>query len=155
MLKDELQEIIKKANLHADRLQAALVKVKTFEISLVEKFSMDQVAYTDMLTQRFASLQDTIGSRIFPRILRLAQEDALTFLDKLHRLEKIHYLSKGSDWWISLRELRNLSTHDYPLEQETAEANLRLLIVRSEELLEYWQELKEKIGGLTSVTQVF
>jgi hypothetical protein len=146
MLKDELQDIIQKANIHADRLKAALKKVKTFDLSQIDQFSMDQTAYTDMLTQRFASLQDTIGSRIFPRILKLNQEDALTFLDKLLRLEKIHYLPKGSDWWISLRELRNQTTHDDPLEREVTEANLHILLLRSEELLEYWDELRNKIS---------
>ena len=41
-----------------------------------------------MMTTRFGKLQDIIGSKIFPLILNLLEEDAVAFIDKLNKPNK-------------------------------------------------------------------
>ena len=79
--------------------------------------AIEDVAFLDLLTTRFGKLQDVIGAKIFPFILDILGEDASTFRDKLNRLEKLGII-KSANWWMQLREIRNLITHDYPDDYE-------------------------------------
>ncbi len=69
----------------------------------------------DQFVLRFTKLQDTLGSRLFPALLEHLQEpyEDRPMLDKLHRLEKLGYLTKLDDWQ-ALRVIRNRFAHDYP-----------------------------------------
>jgi uncharacterized protein with HEPN domain len=142
------------ANIHFDRLQKALHEVKKWTpltASQLEKLNYNQIAFLDMMTTRFGKLQDIIGARIFPLILEILGEDAPAFIDKLNCLEKLNYLP-NADWWMSLREIRNQITHDYPNNYELLSQHCNLSIKKTEELLDYWDSLKLKIKNLTAHT---
>jgi hypothetical protein len=83
------------------------------------------IAILDQMLFRFGRLQDAIGQRLLPAILRAGQEwrDDETFLDKLHRLEKLGAIPSASDW-VQLRDLRNNAMHEYPDHPELNAANL-------------------------------
>jgi len=68
----------------------------------------------DQLILRFAKLQDTMGSRLFPAVLEALQEgyEDRPMIDKLHRLEKLGYLG-SAELWHGLRVIRNRFAHDY------------------------------------------
>lgn len=76
--------------------------------------ALDQIAY------RFAKLQDTMGEKVMPLILELAQEPVpanATFAEKLNRLERIGAIP-SADEWKKFRVVRNALAHDYPDDPE-------------------------------------
>jgi hypothetical protein len=75
----------------------------------------EQISHTDQLIYRFSQLQDTLGGKLFPMIIRgLGEnEEHLPFIDILNRLEKLEII-ESTDRWLSLREVRNQVTHEYP-----------------------------------------
>jgi hypothetical protein len=94
---------------------------------------------------RFAQLQDLIGSKIFPFILETVGEfDVMTYIDKLHRLEKLGYLH-DTFWWQDLRILRNNIAHDYLEETETLVKYFSEFIIQAQRLLDYLKTLDEKL----------
>ena len=100
-----------------------------------------------MMTTRFGKLQDIIGSKIFPIILNLLEEEAVAFIDKLNKLEKLGYID-DANWWIELREIRNKIAHDYPDDHDLICSHLCVFILKAAELIEFWQKLKTKIARL-------
>jgi hypothetical protein len=84
----------------------------------------EQVSRTDQLIYRFSQLQDTIGNKLFPLILEGLGEYTpnMPFIDILNTLEKLSII-EGAEQWLSLREIRNLVTHEYSgNEQEMVDA---------------------------------
>jgi len=70
---------------------------------------LDQFAY------RYTRLQDDMGARLLPAILRALGEDIapMPALDRFARLEQLGWLPSAEDWNV-LRKIRNQFTHDYP-----------------------------------------
>ncbi|MHB9019204.1 MAG: hypothetical protein ACYC3O_13670 [Burkholderiales bacterium] len=82
---------------------------------------LDQIAY------RFTKLQDSMGEKILPLILVLAQEPILssaTFAEKLNRLERLGAIPSVEEWK-KLRVARNAITHEYPDDPE-----MRLIAIK-------------------------
>ncbi|MBA3239026.1 MAG: hypothetical protein H0T62_11860 [Parachlamydiaceae bacterium] len=82
---------------------------------------------------------------MFPLLLQLLEgnDGTLSFLDRLHHLEKLNLLSNAK-WWLKLRDLRNHLTHDYPEEPQTMAENINQAVAASEELVKYWHSLRTK-----------
>lgn len=145
-----LNDYIKMAEIHAIKLKGALDEATNMQSSLTSsllpKLVLSQVAFLDMLNLRFSKLQDLIGSKIFPITLDLLKEDALTFIDKLNKLERLGFLTGhfNANWWLSLREIRNQLSHDYPDDYELIASHLSILLVKATELLDFWKFFKEK-----------
>jgi hypothetical protein len=97
---------------------------------------------------RFTKLQDVLGAKVFPRILTRLGEDvrSMAFIDVLSRLEALGFID-SADTWLSLREQRNRLSHDYPDDPDILAAELNSALGASEVLLEYWQNLQERIGN--------
>jgi len=100
-----------------------------------------------MMTTRFGKLQDIIGSKIFPLILNLLEEDAVAFIDKLNKLEKLGYI-EDANWWIELREIRNKIAHYYPDDHDLICSHISVATIKAAGLIEFWQKLKTKIVRL-------
>jgi len=103
---------------HRHHLRHALQAVqRTLPLSAADLQAMDDEAVQDwdQLILRFAKLQDTMGSRLFPAVLEALQEgyEDRPMIDKLHRLEKLGYLGSAEQWH-GLRVIRNRFAHDYP-----------------------------------------
>lgn len=77
----------------------------------------DVVEHIDQMIFRFMKIQDGIGRRLIPLIVEAIEADTseLTFIDKLHRLEKFGLMESGE--WNIYRKIRNDLTHTYPEEQ--------------------------------------
>ncbi len=80
--------------------------------------SEEEISHTDQLIYRFSQLQDTLGEKVFPLIIKGLWENSakLPFIDILNRLEKLEII-ESAEKWISLRETRNLVTREYPENQ--------------------------------------
>lgn len=74
------------------------------------------VATLDQFAYRFVRLQDTLGGRVFRRLLvehfGEPYEDS-SLRDVLDRLEKLGALA-SADRWGEIRAMRNALAHDYP-----------------------------------------
>ncbi|NBY63222.1 MAG: hypothetical protein EBQ70_03605 [Betaproteobacteria bacterium] len=66
----------------------------------------------DAFVARFGRLQDRLGGKLLPNLLRLNMEKVGSQLDNLILAEKLGWLSSTDDW-IELRGLRNLLIHEY------------------------------------------
>jgi len=92
---------------------------------------LDQFAY------RYTRLQDDMGARLFPAVLRALGEEiaAMPVLDRLNRLEQLGWLPAAEEW-IDLRHIRNEFTHDYPETTGERFSRLQLATQAARRLLE-------------------
>lgn len=66
----------------------------------------------DAFVSRFSRLQDTLGDKLIPAMLRASLEATGTQLDNLLRAEKLAWLP-SAERRIELRMLRNRLVHEY------------------------------------------
>lgn len=76
---------------------------------------------------RYSRLQDTLGDRLFPRLLALVGQRGGTLIDRLNQLERLGLLSDAQSW-LAWRNLRNRLVHEYM--DEAAEFADALLVAR-------------------------
>lgn len=148
--KEFLKSFSEIADIQAKRLQTAIQQVKPllpFTSTSFKDLDNEHLAYLDMLTTRFSKLQDILGRKIFTLILEILGEEAPAFIDKLNKLEKLGFIEEAH-WWITLREMRNQLTHDYPNNYETLATHVNAFIEQAEALCTYWTTLKTKLTTL-------
>lgn len=61
---------------------------------------------------RFSRLQDTLGDKLIPTLLRALGEPVGVALDNLDRAERLGWLA-SADEWMAARRLRNQMIHEY------------------------------------------
>lgn len=66
----------------------------------------------DAFVSRFGRLQDTVGDKLVPAMLKANVERLGSQLDNLLRAEKLGWIASAEEW-IRLRELRNRLIHEY------------------------------------------
>ncbi len=103
------------ARLHALKIDTAWVK------SLDE--SDENSEMLDAFVSRYSRLQDTLGDKLLPALLRASLEKTGAQLDNLLLAEKLNWI-ESTESWIELRELRNRMVHEY---METVDALLEAL----------------------------
>ncbi len=119
---DKLKNTLETCNTHRERMLYALSgleKIFPVDPDNMKNLTPDQISLTDQLIYRFSQLQDTIGNKLFPLIIEGLGEDVRNkpFIDILNRLEKLTIID-SVDKWLSLREIRNIVTHEYPDNEE-------------------------------------
>lgn len=85
-------------------------------------FSREQAAKLDndielaerveAFVSRFGRLQDTLGSKLIPELLRVLGEPIGAMIDNLDRAERFGWVS-STEAWLSARQLRNQMVHEY------------------------------------------
>ncbi len=144
------QEILRSnigiCDIHAERLQSALEHLKhlfPIQPSSLKNLHDQDLSFLELLTSRFAKLQDAIGQKIFPKLLEILEEDTegQSFLDLLNKLEKLEIL-ESVEFWSELRKIRNSIAHEYPDNPELMAENLNQAVQASFKLLDYWVFLK-------------
>jgi hypothetical protein len=136
--KDSLDEKLYECNMHKKRLQSARTKLKPLMPLTLEVYEdMDDIfsMVIDQMIFRFSKLQDTLGDKVFSKLLELSGEDVkkMTFLDKLNRLEELEILTKES--WMHLREYRNEIAHEYSFNQDEVVDSINLIYEKSDVLI--------------------
>lgn len=66
----------------------------------------------EAFTSRFCRLQDTLGDKLLPALLKALGEPDRALLINLEKAEKFGWL-ESSEQWIALRQLRNQMIHEY------------------------------------------
>jgi len=108
-VKDEL-------DIHFKRIDMILPEIKSylpFENDYFE--DIEKIKAIDSFIYRFIKIQDKMGDKFFPAILRELEEykSNMALIDILNKMEQLE-LIKSSDNWIDYRKLRNNLTHEYP-----------------------------------------
>jgi uncharacterized protein YutE (UPF0331/DUF86 family) len=76
----------------------------------------------DAFVARFGRLQDNLGDKLMPELMRQMLETPKSAIDNLNRMEKLGLLASMVDW-VEARNLRNRLVHEYVDDnQEFAEA---------------------------------
>jgi hypothetical protein len=118
LILERLNSSLQKCSMHLNRLHYASSQVyKFFPLTSATYFTLSEatIGNFDQLIFRFTKLQDEIGNNTFRLLLEYLQEDIADkpFRDILNILERLNII-ESSDTWLSLRELRNDLTHEYP-----------------------------------------
>lgn len=114
----ECNEILKVADIHVTRINSALKHIQhlfPMNVQLLENLSEEDLAWIDLLINRFGKLQDIIGTKLIDFFLEAQQEnvDGLTTLDKINKLERLG-LIEDAELWKEMRRTRNHIAHEYP-----------------------------------------
>ena len=104
----------------AGRLQALKIDISWVK-SLEENDENSEML--DAFVARYSRLQDTLGDKLLPALLRASLEKTGSQLDNLLRAEKLGWI-ESTESWVELRELRNRLVHEY---METASDMLEAL----------------------------
>ena len=96
----------------------------------------------DAFVARFGRLQDTLGDKLIPALLRHLLENPGSNLDNLNRMEKLGLLSSVDDW-IEARNLRNRLIHEYMNDPEEFAAALH----RAHQLVGLLDDTYAKVTG--------
>lgn len=76
------------------------------------KSNLDESERADAFAARFGRLQDTLGDKLLPELLRELAEPVGPAIDNLDRAEKLGLLRSADDW-LAARKLRNRMVHEY------------------------------------------
>ena len=113
-----LESALEIAQIHAKMLTYASKRLSSiFPMTPQKVVSLtdEELLLLELLTSRFAKLQDFMGTKLFTFFLESQGElaEQMTFLDKIHKLEKLNVIQKAEDWMI-MRQVRNHLSHEYP-----------------------------------------
>lgn len=72
----------------------------------------DLAERVEAFVSRFGRLQDTVGDKLLPLLLRALGEKTTAVIDNLDRAERLGLL-KSADEWMVMRSLRNQMVHEY------------------------------------------
>lgn len=150
--KNILMSYVQVCETHANRLQDAIIDTShlvPFTIDNISTLNKLDAALLEVITSRFAKLQDTCGQKIFPLVLTCSGEDVAdkTFVDILNLFEKFGFI-EDANFWIDLRRTRNTVAHEYPDNLEKLVIDMDDVYSQSKKLLKYWETLKTKINNL-------
>jgi uncharacterized protein YutE (UPF0331/DUF86 family) len=145
----ELGEMIKIADVHAERIKMALAELEQllpFNADKVELLAKDKLLLTDLLVHRFGKLQDLLGNKIINEFLKFIDEYAanLSMLDKIYKLERLEII-EDAELWKEMRKVRNHITHEYPDHPDFTAADLNKIIELAPHLLKILDNIKIRI----------
>lgn len=142
-----LQQVLETCRLHESGLRdalddlalRALCSADLAALGKQDRRLLDQFAY------RYLRLQDDMGARLMPAVLRALGEEvaSLAALDRFARLEQLGWLP-SADEWSDLRRVRNEFAHDYPETIDERFARLQLAIASAQRALEIWTGFQDK-----------
>lgn len=127
-------EAIRSYKLLIDTLSA---KKDIFNGSVFVTLVPEEKALFDAYLKRFASIQDFLGSKIFPLLLEISGIVTAKMSEVLIQMEKEEIID-NLDNWIELREKRNNLEHDYPDDLEDALRDLRFCVDSLSRLESYY-----------------
>lgn len=95
--------------LFTSKINANWVRQLEYDDDLAERL--------DAFVSRFGRLQDTLGDKLLPSLLRLLAEKTGSALDNLNKAEKLGLLASVIQW-LDVRNLRNKLIHEYMQDAE-------------------------------------
>lgn len=153
MKNELLDSTLRIADLHSKRLKYAMEKlVPSFPISgdHFSRLSDTEIPIFELFSSRFTKLQDLMGAKLFGLVLEEAKEpgEFVTFLDKLHKLEKLGVIPDSQEWLL-LREIRNHLSHEYPENPEINAKYFNMAYEKANYLIECLERIKVFLDKLS------
>jgi hypothetical protein len=142
-----LEQVTKELDIHFSRIDAVLAELKSYLPLKVSDFQeIEKIKTIDFFIYRFTKVQDRMGEKLFPIILKELHEykSSMSLIDVLHRLEKLELLD-SSDTWIDYRKLRNTLTHEYPDNEDEMIESITLAIEVYENLKEIYSKMLDRV----------
>jgi hypothetical protein len=138
-VREILKKRLEKLNKHYEALKEYHNYIKNIDQSLFDRYqfhtlSVEERGVLEAYLKRFASIQDYLGSKIFPYLLNISgitfskMSEALTLIEKEGIID--------FDEWITFREIRNELEHDYPDDLDEALKDLKFCIDNFEKMEE-------------------
>lgn len=112
----------------------------------LENLAKEDRRLLDQFAYRYTRLQDDMGARLIPAVLRTLGEEVsgMAMIDRLNRLEQLSWLP-SADEWAGLRIIRNEFTHDYPEKAEDRQERLLLAMTSARRLTEILAGFEENV----------
>ncbi len=133
---------------HADALLEAMqdMQLRALTPDDYTHLNKDDRRLLDQFAYRYTRLQDDMGARLMPAVLKVLGEDIspMSAIDRFTRLEQLGWL-KSADEWLSLRQLRNQFSHDYPDSLTERFERLQAAIQAAQKLLMVMAHFQQKI----------
>lgn len=111
-----LQFLLRVAQRECKHLQATDQRVFDVPFTVERARQLDADAgfseRVEAFAARFGRLQDTLGDKLIPALLRALGEPVGAVIDNLDRAERLGWLV-SADEWLSTRRLRNQMIHEY------------------------------------------
>lgn len=101
----------------------------------------------EAFTSRFCRLQDTLGDKFLPALLKSLGEPERALLINLEKAEKYGWLN-SADNWIALRQLRNQMIHEYIEDAKTLFDALSTANSNTDELKNFARSLEQQASKL-------
>ena len=102
---------------HVEALTEALQDMHARALNAEEYAHLNKAdrRLVDQFAYRYTRLQDDMGARLMPAVLKALGEDIapMSAMDRFSRLEQLGWLS-SADEWLALRQIRNQFAHEYP-----------------------------------------
>lgn len=136
---------------HAQALQEALqdMALRALTLDQFSQLSKTDRRLLDQFAYRYTRLQDDMGARLMPAILRALGEEvaSLSAIDRFARLEQLGWLA-SADNWTTLRHIRNQFAHDYPEGAAERFERLQAATVAAGQLLQVLHQFDERLTKL-------
>lgn len=143
-----LEQALAIGQAHREALEDALDDLQRRDLKTadLERLGKGDRRLLDQFAYRYTRLQDDMGARLMPAVLRALQEEisSLSMLDRLNRLEQLGWLPSAEEW-IELRRVRNEFAHDYPDTVEERFERLQLALTAARRLLEILAGFEQKV----------
>jgi len=118
-----------------------------FTADSVQHIGKEQLRLLDQIAFRFMKLQDSMGQKLLPTVLELAQEpiapDA-TFAEKLNWLERIGAIASAEEWK-RLRVARNAIAHEYPEDPTLRAAGINRFLDGASRLTVLYESVRQYV----------
>jgi len=103
-----------------------------FNTADFEKLNLQERAVLEAYLKRFASLQDYLGSKVFPLLLENKGIIANRMSEVISIVEKEGIIDL--EIWLKFRQVRNELEHDYPDDLEDALEDLKFCVDKFDEM---------------------
>lgn len=146
----KLNALMRTVNIHVQKINLAIQKIGhlfPMDAKIVRSISDDEeFSWIEVLVTRFSKLQDFIGNKLMNEFLLSTGDsiDNMTVLDKIHKLEKLGII-ENEDIWMSMRNVRNHLTHEYPDHPELTAQYLNQMFNLVPNLLNLVEQFKKRI----------
>jgi hypothetical protein len=136
---------------HAEALSEALqdMQLRALSADDYSHMSKSDRRLLDQFAYRYTRLQDDMGARLMPAVLKTLGEDIapLSAIDRFTRLEQLGWLP-SADEWLTLRQIRNQFSHDYPDSSAERFERLQAAAQAARQLLTVMAQFQKKIIGM-------
>lgn len=143
-----LRQILETCRLHEAGLRDALDDLALRGLCSVDLASLgkEDRRLLDQFAYRYLRLQDDMGARLMPAVLRALGEEvaSMAAFDRFARLEQLGWLPSAEEW-VELRRVRNEFAHDYPETVDERFARLQLAIASAQRALQIWIGFQDKV----------